>query len=126
MNNTVKDCWKAFHRLVANTPERIDKGFKVNNDTVALEAGRARGSIKSGRDIFKSLIEEIDKFNADNKAPIVLLELKLEKSKAKEKNSKELYFESMRRELMLLERTNQLEKIVKDKKAVNNNIWTKP
>jgi hypothetical protein len=35
------------------------KGSKVNNDNVALEAGRKRGSIKKSRESFLELIGEI-------------------------------------------------------------------
>ncbi len=39
----------ALERLKANKPTILPKGSAINNDTVALEAGRKRGSIKRSR-----------------------------------------------------------------------------
>lgn len=38
----------------------IDRGDKINNDTVALEAGSGRGSIKKSRAAYAELIAAID------------------------------------------------------------------
>lgn len=38
----------------------IDRGEKINNDTVALEAGSGRGSIKRSRPAYAKLIAAID------------------------------------------------------------------
>ena len=37
---------EALNRLISNTPIRVPKGSKINNDTVALEAGLKRGAVK--------------------------------------------------------------------------------
>jgi hypothetical protein len=38
----------------------IDRGAKINNDTVALEAGSGRGSIKKSRPAYAMLVAAID------------------------------------------------------------------
>lgn len=38
----------------------VDRGEKINNDTVALEAGSSRGSIKRSRPAYADLIAAID------------------------------------------------------------------
>ena len=43
------DYYAALERLKANKPTILPKGSAINNDTVALEAGRKRGSIKRSR-----------------------------------------------------------------------------
>lgn len=43
------DYYDAIDRLERNEPERLPPGTLINNDTVALEAGRKRGSIKKQR-----------------------------------------------------------------------------
>ena len=48
----------ALERLKANKPTLLPKGSAVNNDTVAMEAGRKRGSIKKSR--HAALIETIE------------------------------------------------------------------
>jgi len=49
----------ALQRLIDDTPQILARGGKINNDTVALEAGRTRGSIKKSRSEFSRLIDEI-------------------------------------------------------------------
>mgnify|MGYP006900717094 CR=1 FL=1 len=46
MNDTLQEYFDALDRLKSNNPTNVPKGSKINNDTVALEAGRKRGSIK--------------------------------------------------------------------------------
>ena len=47
--SALNDYYAALERLKANKPEVLPKGSAINNDTVALEAGRKRGSIKKSR-----------------------------------------------------------------------------
>lgn len=60
ISSTVKEYLQALERLKKNKPERLTKGSPINKDTVALEAGRKRGSIRN-RPGFEALIEEIGK-----------------------------------------------------------------
>ena len=53
MTSYIKDYEEALSRLVA-------RGEKVNLDTVAVEAGRKRGSIKRSRPAFEELIQKIE------------------------------------------------------------------
>ncbi|MBU0562438.1 MAG: hypothetical protein KJ890_02680 [Gammaproteobacteria bacterium] len=55
---TVKEYFAALERLKQNKPERVEKGSEINKDTVALEAGRKRGTIRN-RPGFETLIEAI-------------------------------------------------------------------
>lgn len=55
---TVKEYFAALERLKQNKPERVEKGSEINKDTVALEAGRKRGSIRN-RPGFETLLEAI-------------------------------------------------------------------
>ncbi|ARS47129.1 hypothetical protein V6M29_18230 [Stutzerimonas chloritidismutans] len=49
----------ALQRLIAGNPTIVPRESKINNDSVALEAGRKRGSIKKSRGEFLPLIREI-------------------------------------------------------------------
>lgn len=49
----------ALQRLTTNTPINIQPPYTINKDTVAIEAGRKRGSIKKSRQEFKELINDI-------------------------------------------------------------------
>jgi hypothetical protein len=59
MSSTVKEYFTALERLKQNKPQVVERGSPINKDTVALEAGRKRGSIRNRRG-FEKLIEAID------------------------------------------------------------------
>lgn len=61
---TVKEYFAALDRLKKNKPERVEKGSEINKDTVALEAGRKRGSIRN-RPGFETLNEAIEKASSE-------------------------------------------------------------
>jgi hypothetical protein len=54
----------ALHRLIAGKPQNVQKGSAINKDTVALEAGRKRGSIKKSREEHAELIAAIEAASA--------------------------------------------------------------
>lgn len=51
----------ALERLIKNSPIRVPRGSKISKDTVALEAGRGRGTIKKSRSQFFDLIDAIER-----------------------------------------------------------------
>jgi len=55
---------EALIRLVSNTPIRVPKGSKINNDTVALEAGLKRGAVKRSRPELAELLDNIKEAEA--------------------------------------------------------------
>lgn len=64
ISKTVKEYFAALERLKQNKPQVVEKGSQINNDTVALEAGRKRGSIRN-RPGFAELIAEIETTGAE-------------------------------------------------------------
>lgn len=56
--SAINDYHAALDRLINGCPERVPVGSAINNDTVALEAGRKRGSIKKKR--YPDLCRTID------------------------------------------------------------------
>ncbi len=50
----------ALSRLIEGKPHIVPKGSAINKDTVALEAGRKRGSIKKSREEHAELIIAIE------------------------------------------------------------------
>jgi hypothetical protein len=60
MNNSLIDYWEALERLKANKPLRVPRDTRITNDSVSLEAGRGKGSIKKSRPAFAALIAEIE------------------------------------------------------------------
>ena len=102
--------FSALNRLKNNSSVRVAKGSRINKDTVAIEAGRARGSIKKSRDMFTELIYEIDKGAHDQAKPgSNSLKHKLEKKTSEKERYRTLYHQALNRELMLLEKVAALE-----------------
>lgn len=108
--SAMEEYWSALDRLKSGSPIRVPKHSSINKDTVALEAGRKRGSIKRSRSSFAELITAIDTASEvlSKKAPSKTAQLQKERSKTA--HYRELYHESLNRELMLIERIAQLEK----------------
>lgn len=59
VSKTVQEYFAALDRLKQNAPLHVPKNGPINKDTVALEAGRKRGSIRK-RPGFETLIAEIE------------------------------------------------------------------
>ncbi len=106
INKTLKEYFDALDRLIKNKPINIAINSKINNDTVSLEAGRGRGSIKQGREVFHELIEAIKKAEKDRKQPKAIQDSKINKLKESTSEYKERYLEALNRETMYLERIN--------------------
>ncbi|POF88370.1 hypothetical protein [Pseudomonas putida] len=100
----------ALQRLIDNMPERVPAGTKITNDSVALEAGRKKGSIKKKR--FDELIPKIKAAAAKQKK-----ENTVKPNKGAEKLFKDLYHDSLARELMLI---SQIDELQKDLSALSN------
>lgn len=110
----MNEYWEALQRLKGNEPIRLPKGSLINKDTVALESGNKRGSIKKSRHSFSELITAIEQ--AANEIPNHRLDLKnkLANERSQKKNYRELYHQALNRELMLLEKVSQLERQLKN------------
>ncbi len=57
---SLTDYFDALNRIKNGNPINVRKGIKITNDSVALEAGRKKGSIKKSRDSFSDLINAIN------------------------------------------------------------------
>ena len=58
-DTNLKEYYLALERLKSGCPIRVPVGTPISNDSVSLEAGRGRGSIKKSRDVFSDLILKI-------------------------------------------------------------------
>lgn len=119
---TLQIYFDGLKRLVDNEPINSRKDVKINNDTVALEAGKKRGSIKKGRDSFLPLIEAIKIAQELVNQTVSECEEKLEKYKRLHKDYREKYEQALNRELMLEEQLKKLEKELANVKPFANNI----
>ena len=64
MSKTLKNFYDALQRLIDGKPKVITGTYSINNDTVALEAGRKRGTIKKSRPELAELIVAITEAEA--------------------------------------------------------------
>ncbi|HHP0278273.1 MULTISPECIES: hypothetical protein [Acinetobacter calcoaceticus/baumannii complex] len=52
---SMNEYYSALDRLIKDEPINLEKGTKINFDTVALEAGRGRGAIKGDSEEIRNL-----------------------------------------------------------------------
>lgn len=104
--------YAALDRLIEGKPIRVPLGSKINKDTVAMEAGNKRGSIKSSRASYSDLVVDIERASMKAIPKEKLLQESLRKAKAEISEVKAKYLASLNRELLLNRRVNELEAIV--------------
>jgi hypothetical protein len=118
----LNEYYEALNRLIQNKPINVHKGTKINNDTVALEAGRKRGSIKKSRPLFLELIESIKEASEEKNFPEKRYKERIKKLTTKINDYKLLYENVLNRELMLIEKVKYLENEIKKNSSNKLNI----
>lgn len=104
--SALNDYYAALERLKANKPTILPKGSAINNDTVALEAGRKRGSIKKSR--HSALIEAIEQAAQAVGQNVISPAQRIEQAKTKTKAIKSDYEQLKDDYEILLEKCNSL------------------
>jgi len=102
MTDILKDYFEALERLKKGKPINVLKGTKITNDSVSLEAGRKKGTIKKSRPIFSDLIEAIDAAAKVETKPGDEMRSKLDESKAQAARYRVLWEEALAREVSLV------------------------
>lgn len=110
MSEALTEYFQALERLKNGHPTRVAKGARINNDNVALEAGRKKGSIKKSRPVFKDLIEAIDAAAAEQSSPEKQMTRRLEKTRGEAQSYREKWEQALCRELSLLQEVYALKK----------------
>ncbi|MBI6950429.1 hypothetical protein [Pseudomonas koreensis] len=105
----------ALQRLVENKPNILPPGSNINLNNVALEAGRGKGSIRKDRECFDQLREKTEAAAAKQKK-----ENSAKPNSGAEKLFKDLYHDSLARELMLISQIDDLEKDLSALSKVTN------
>lgn len=104
--SALNEYYAALERLKANKPTILPKGSAINNDTVALEAGRKRGSIKKSR--HAALIEAIEQAAPQVGQNVLSPVQRIERAKTKTKAVKSAYEQLEEDYEKLLEKYNSL------------------
>lgn len=102
MSDILNDYFEALERLKRGNPVNVPKGTKITNDSVSLEAGRKKGTIKKSRPMFRDLIAAIDTAGAENARPVNESKTRLAEAKAEAKKYRELWEQSLGREVSLV------------------------
>lgn len=117
--NSLIEYFEALERLKQNNTLIIKHPYTINNDTVALEAGRKRGSIKKSRENYSLLIKEIEKAKAkkyqtsnEGCTPLQRSKNQLKKSREQSEEWRKKYEAAIGRELSLLKQINDLKKSI--------------
>lgn len=112
--------FEALERLKKGSPLIVPKNTKISKDSVSLEAGRQKGTIKKSRPIFKQLIDAIDEAALEQHLPVLTEREKLVKVKTKLENYRALYEAAVAREIMLVRRIYELEAYIAE--STNSNV----
>ena len=104
--SALNDYYAALERLKANKPIILPKGSAINNDTVAMEAGRKRGSIKKSR--HATLVEAIELAAQQAGQNVPSAAQQIEKAKSKTKAVKSDYEQLKEDYEKLLKKFNSL------------------
>lgn len=119
MSDILKDYYEALERLKKGKPTIVPKTANINNDTVAIEAGRKKGAIKRLRPLFKDLIDAIDIANAERTKPDNGLKGKLEVLRSDVAKYRSLWEEALTREVSLIKQLwEEREQWAKEKQAL--------
>lgn len=110
MKNSLVDYWDALERLKRGKPEHTPRNARITNDSVSLEAGRGKGSIKKSRDGFATLILAIDEAAAAQAAVENIDQIRLDKAKASATNYRAEWEAAISRELSLVHEVFSLKK----------------
>lgn len=104
--SALSEYYAALERLKVNKPTVLAKGSAINNDTVALEAGRKRGSIKKSRHAV--LIEAIEHAAQEAGQNVLSSAQQVEQARNKTKAVKSDYEQLKEDYEKLLEKANSL------------------
>ena len=104
--SALNEYYAALERLKANKPIILPKGSAINNDTVALEAGRKRGSIKKSR--HAALINAIEQAAQAAGQNVLSPAQQIEQAKNRTKAAKTNYEQLQEDYEKLLEKCNSL------------------
>jgi hypothetical protein len=108
MSDFLAEYYDALDRLVKGKPTVVPKSAKINNDNVALEGGRKKGSIKKSRPVYEDLIAAIKAANEKAGEKTDQDKVKYLKAKEERHKYKALWEESLAREISLIHENAEL------------------
>jgi len=120
MPDILKDYFEALERLKKGKPVNVPKGSRITNDSVSLEAGRKKGTIKKSRPIFSDLMEAIDAAAKAEAEPRDDMRAQLDEAKAEVARYRARWEEALAREVSLVKQLwDEREAWAKERAALN-------
>ncbi len=102
MADILKDYFDALERMKRGKQINVPKGTKITNDSVSLEAGRKKGTIKKSRPVFSDLIEAIATAAKAEIKPQDEMRARLDEAKADIARYRTLWEAALAREVSLV------------------------
>lgn len=119
MPDILTDYFEALERLKRGKPINVAKGSKITNDSVSLEAGRKKGTIKKSRPIFSDLIKAIDVAAAAESKPGDEMKGRLDEARREAERYRKLWEEALCREVALVKQLwDERQEWAKEKEAL--------
>ncbi|QDK97119.1 hypothetical protein FM020_04130 [Acinetobacter tandoii] len=134
MSKAIKNFEDALQRLIDGKPRIISIPYSINNDTVALEAGRQRGAIKKSRPELAELLKAIAKAEACRTSKNVTEKIDVRDIKLQEAHKKiqlleaelseikDKYKKQLEQLTSVMYRNNQLQRELRVNKTPENNL----
>lgn len=134
MSKAVKNFEDALQRLIDGKPIIISNPYSINNDTVALEAGRKRGAIKKSRPELSELLTTIAEAEARRTSKnltekIDVRDIKLQEAHKKNQmleaellEIKDKYEKQLEQLTSVMYRNNQLQREIQSNQISENNL----
>ncbi|WP_052266609.1 hypothetical protein [Pseudomonas fluorescens] len=113
--------FEALMRLAQGRTIRVPNETSITLKSVALEAGKSPGIIKKQRPVYAELIKEIKRCAAEQKErgnPQKQVNEATRRWKEEAERSKNLYHQSLARELMLLHQLDEAEHLLRNSENV--------
>lgn len=121
MPDILQDYREALERLRKGRPINVPKGTRITKDSVSLEAGRKKGTIKRGRPIFADLITEIEAATGEQSRPVDAQKVRIEELRAEVMRYRMLWEEALTREVSLVKQLwDERQEWAKEKEALTS------
>lgn len=101
MPDFLADYFDALDRLKSGASINVPKGTRITKDSVSLEAGRKKGTIKKSRPIFKDLIDAIGVAAQVHSESGNDMQLRIKEAKVEAARYRSLWEEALAREVSL-------------------------
>jgi hypothetical protein len=122
MSNDLKEYYDSLDRLKSRKTKILPRGSLITFDNVAIEAGRAKGSIKANRDVYRKLRIDITQAKEAQNTPDRVMENRVKSLTAQVIKYKSFHEEALVREMSLYRQLMEFDQqLLAENEARNKN-----